>query len=109
MQLFGSVTWWMSWRNGYEPLASLDDDRDGFLCGSELKGVAVWQDRNGNGISDRGEVVPVTSRGVVEIAVTPNSGEVTPANAAGIRWRDGRQSASYDWTPTEARPLAQAK
>jgi hypothetical protein len=88
VQLFGSVTWWMSWRNGYEPLASLDDDRDGFLCGSELKGIAVWQDRNGNGISDRGEVVPATSRGIVEIAVTPNSGEVAPWNAAGIRWRD---------------------
>jgi hypothetical protein len=109
LQLFGSVTWWMSWRNGYEPLASLDDDRDGFLCGSELKGIAVWQDRNGNGISDRGEVVPATSRGIVEIAVTPNSEEVALWNAAGIRWRDGRQSASYDWAPTEARPLAQAK
>lgn len=107
LQLFGSVTWWMSWRNGYEPLASLDDNRDGVLRGSELRGIAVWQDRNGNGISDRGEVVPATSRGIVEIAVTPGPEKDMLWNAAGIRWRDGRQSPSYDWVPTEARPLAQ--
>jgi hypothetical protein len=107
LQLFGSVTWWMSWRNGYEPLASLDDNRDGTLRGSELNGIAVWQDRNGNGISDPGEVVPVASRGIIEIAVTPGPGKDALWNAAGIRWKDGRQSPTYDWAPTEARPLAQ--
>ena len=46
------VTFWIFWDNGYEALQSLDDNQDGKLEGDELKGLAIWQDRNCDGISD---------------------------------------------------------
>jgi hypothetical protein len=46
LQMFGNVTFWIFWRNGYEALRSLDDNHDGVLRGAELRGIALWQDRN---------------------------------------------------------------
>ncbi|MCX6381981.1 MAG: hypothetical protein NT023_21315, partial [Armatimonadetes bacterium] len=63
-QLFGNVTWCMIWKYGYAPLARLDANGDGWLTGKELEGIAVWQDKNGNGVSDRGEVMPLSRLGV---------------------------------------------
>jgi hypothetical protein len=97
-QLFGSVTWWIFWRDGYAALDALDDDRDEKLSGDELKGLAVWVDRNGNGVSDPGEVRSVESMGVDCIAArwTERAGE-SPMNRLGIRMKDGRDVASWDW------------
>ena len=97
-QLFGSVTWWMFWTDGYRALDALDDDRDGALTGDELRGLAVWRDANGNGVSDPGEVVPVEDLGIVRIDVraTHRAGGC-PANENGIRMRDGRVLPTYDW------------
>jgi len=36
----------MFWRDGFEPLAALDDNRDGKLTGSEIWGIGVWRDAN---------------------------------------------------------------
>jgi len=33
LQLFGNVTFWLFWENGYQALRSLDDDGDGRLRG----------------------------------------------------------------------------
>lgn len=35
-QLFGNVTWWMFWRNGYQALAALDDTMDGLPAANSL-------------------------------------------------------------------------
>jgi hypothetical protein len=70
-QMFGDVTFWIFWRDGYEALRSLDDDQDGVLQGSELCGIALWHDRNGNGISEPGEVRPVAECGIVSISCAP--------------------------------------
>ena len=59
----------MFFENGYQALAALDDDGDGYLTGKELEGLAVWRDKNGNGICDAGEVVPVGQLGIVGIGV----------------------------------------
>src|SRR5207302_6844825 len=67
-QLFGSFTWSIFWRNGYEPLAFLDDNHDGWLTGVELQGLSVWRDRNGDGVSEPGEVLPVAALGIVRVA-----------------------------------------
>lgn len=101
-QLFGSVTWWMFWRNGYEPLAALDDNRDGVLSGPELKGIAVWRDANSNGIADPGEVVPVEDLGIVEIAVKPQQMDGTLLRHGGIKLSDGTSLTTFDWTPLSA-------
>ena len=100
-QLFGSVTWWIFWKNGFEPLAALDDDRNGWLEGKELAGIAVWQDKNGNGVSDPGEVIPIQQFGVQRISVRPQ-GQIDNAlnHSAGIVMQDGSTRPLYDWTPT---------
>jgi hypothetical protein len=99
-QLFGSRTWQMRWRNGYEPLASLDDNGDGELTGGELRGISVWYDRNGNAVSEPGEVVTTESSGLAAISVRPDKrvGGV-PGASSGIRMRDGQVIPTFDWTP----------
>lgn len=67
-QLFGNVIWWMFWESGYQALAALDDDHDGWLQGRELAGLVLWFDRNQNGISDPGEVIPIEQAGVEALA-----------------------------------------
>lgn len=97
-QLFGSVTWWMFWNDGYHALDALDDNRDGQLSGTELRGVAVWRDHTSNGISDPGEVASVSALGIEAIAVrvTHHDGE-SPASSLGIRFTDGRGVPTFDW------------
>jgi hypothetical protein len=99
-QLFGTVTWWMFWQNGYEPLAALDDNRDGVLSGAELKGIGVWCDTNSNGVSDPGEVVPVESLGIVEIGVRPELVGGVLLHKTGIRLKDGTSRTTFDWAPS---------
>ncbi|HLJ53413.1 MAG TPA: hypothetical protein VKT77_00155 [Chthonomonadaceae bacterium] len=101
LQLFGNVTWWMFWKDGYGPLDALDDDRNGWLEGKELKELAVWFDRNGNGVSDPGEVVPLASLHVVRIAVRPDGlCDGVPCRRQGVQLADGSYAATFDWTPT---------
>lgn len=102
-QLFGSVTWWMFFRDGYRALDALDDDRNGELAGDELRGLAVWLDRDSDGISDRGEVVPVGKAGIEAISVRALTmvGR-SPANPIGLRMCDGRVLPTYDWVTAPA-------
>lgn len=103
-QLFGSVTWWMFWRDGYEPLAALDDNGDGALTGAELDGLAVWQDRNSDGISGPREVRPLSEAGVLSIAVRPEGrADGTVSNSRGITLRSGEVVPTYDWIPRSAK------
>lgn len=97
-QLFGSVTWWIFWKDGYEPLSLLDDDGDGWLRGKELAGLAVWRDRNGNGISDSSEITPVEALGIVGIACRPTGARHGLLSAdPGLRYSDGRTGPTVDW------------
>ena len=100
-QLFGSVTWWMFWSDGYQPLTALDDDRSGWLEGSELDGLSVWVDQNANGVSDPSEVVPAADWDIVRIGVKPDStvGPM-PWHSVGVEFADDRSVPSYDWMPT---------
>ncbi len=98
LQLFGSVTWWMFWRNGYEALAALDDDGNGWLEGKELEGIFVWHDRNGNGISEQGEVLPLERFGIIRLSTKAahRNGKVL-LNSNGIQLLDGHFLPTYDW------------
>ena len=101
LQLFGNVTWWMFWKDGYAPLDALDNDRNGWLIGKELEGLYVWFDRNGNGVSDPGEVVSLASLGIRRIAVhSDGTCEGVPAHRQGVQFTDGSYAATFDWTPT---------
>jgi hypothetical protein len=61
LQMFGNVSFWRFWQNGYEALRSLDDNGDGQLTGVELAGLALWHDINGSGCSEPGEVRPLSA------------------------------------------------
>ncbi len=99
-QLFGSVTWWMFWRDGYQALAALDDDGNGWLEGNELAGIAIWRDINGNGVCDPGEMISLRDAGILRISVR-SSGRTNgmPFSAQGIQLNDGTFRPTYDWTP----------
>jgi len=103
LQMFGSVTFWLFWDNGYQALRSLDDDGDGRLLGRELAGLAIWRDVNGNGISEPGEVTPLAAWNIVELsceAAGPGPDEdpklVTAFSPDGVRFADGTTRPTYD-------------
>ena len=68
LQWFGNVTFWLFWSNGYEPMRALDDNADGELSGAELRHLAIWHDRNRDGVSDAGEVRPLAAHGIVALS-----------------------------------------
>jgi hypothetical protein len=103
-RLFGSVTWWMFWNNGFEPLAALDDNHDGRLTGDELDGIAIWQDRNGNGVSDPGEVIPAAQFGITAIAVRPQVRIDGVLAAPGAVVSRKGSFTLFDWTPRAEPP-----
>ena len=106
-QLFGGYTWEIFWRNGYEPLAVLDADGDAMLSGDELAGIALWFDRNSNGVSDRGEVQTLAEAGITALSTRPTATDgIHPTNSAGVTFSDGRVLPTWDWM---ARPAADPK
>lgn len=97
-QLFGSVTWWMFPSDGFHALSLLDDDRDQWLRGDELIGLAIWHDRNSNGTSDSGEVTPVSEHGIEAMSTRAVQRDVRAlVDPAGLRLQDGRSLPIYDW------------
>lgn len=100
LQLFGNVTFWTFWDNGYQALALLDDNGDGELTGSELDGLALWHDRNGNGISEPGEVRSLKEHNIVGLSrdYRPRSGDkdCVAFSPHGVRFADGTTRATYD-------------
>jgi hypothetical protein len=99
-QLFGGVSFWCFWDTGYDALAALDDDGDGWLTGDELRHLALWHDRNGNGVAEPGEVRPLTELGIVAVSCRGERDPGDPDCAAharvGVVFRDGRTRPTYD-------------
>ena len=95
-QWFGTFGFQMLWRNGYQALDALDDSRDGWLAGEELRGISLWRDTNGNAISDPGEVHPLNHIGITGIATHPESPDALQ-NREGVVRSDGSITASHDW------------
>ncbi len=99
-QLFGNVTFWMFWTNGYAPLAALDDNRDGVLTGTELSGLALWQDADGNGVADPGEVKPLSAYGIVALSCAwrtlEGSADKVAFSPNGVVFQDGKTRPSFD-------------
>ena len=102
LQMFGNVSYWCFWRDGYQALSALDDNGDGELAGNELRGLAVWCDANSNGLSDPGEVRPLAAWGIVALscqgtAASPQLRNVYCAwSPDGVRLQDGSVRATYD-------------
>ncbi|MFO0747098.1 MAG: hypothetical protein U1F43_15765 [Myxococcota bacterium] len=96
LELFGSVTFWVFWRDGYAALAALDDDGDGALRGGELDGLALWSD-DGDGVAEAGEVRPVAAIGIVALDVRADRHGDTPWCARGATFADGRVRPTWDF------------
>lgn len=98
-QLFGNMTFFMLFSDGYRALDTLDDNRDGQLQGDELKGLALWHDRNTNGVSEPGEVTPVKDTPIRSIATTQTAkvNGLHPMNHAGVTLDDGSTRPTWDW------------
>ena len=104
-QLFGSYTFELFWKDGYEALSSLDDDGNGALTGNELRGMSVWFDRNGDGKSSREEVIPLKKLSVTSIAtMATKCDDIHPMNDRGISFEDGRTLPTWDWIAAPRAP-----
>ncbi len=97
-QLFGSVTWWLFFNDGYHALDCLDDNRDSTLSGDELKGISVWFDANSNGKSENEDIKSLEELGIVSISTKSTSTENGwPANKTGIKLKTSQTIPTYDW------------
>ncbi len=100
LQLFGNVTFWLFWNNGYDALASLDDNRDGQLTGQELVGLALWHDANSNGISEPGEVKGLAEHGITALSCRSERDSQHPDqiafSKAGVTFLSGKSRPTYD-------------
>ncbi len=110
LQFFGNVTFWVFWRDGYQALRALDDNGDGVLSGAELRGLALWTDRNGNGISDPSEITSVQEIGITAISCDSQPNAVGfPWSPSGALFNDGTTRPSYDWiVPAQSGPPIQS-
>lgn len=99
LQWFGNVTFWLFWANGYGALSALDDDDSGALTGEELRDLAIWQDRNTNGISEAGEVRPLSHYGIAGLSCRYVGGDgitLVAFSPDGVQLTNGRTRTSYD-------------
>ncbi len=99
--LFGNHTFGRlgedAWKHGYEPLATLDKDKNGGLSGAELTVVWVWLDANSNALVDKGEMKP-SAEYVKSIAVVPTTDSVGNAEAQkGAELLNGKAVSTWDW------------
>jgi Tetratricopeptide repeat len=101
LQLFGNVTFWMFWDNGYEALCALDDSGDGVLTLRELDHLAPWRDLDADGVSDAGEVAPLDRYGITALScghpvVNDEDDSVAAYEPEGVRFADGTVRRTYD-------------
>lgn len=99
LQLFGNVSFWLFWENGYDALSALDDNGDGDITGRETQHLAIWNDRNRNGISERHEVAALPSHGIAGLSCRFEPGDgvrFAAVSIDGVRLADGRTRPSYD-------------
>jgi tetratricopeptide (TPR) repeat protein len=99
LQLFGNVTFWLFWSNGYEPMRALDDNGDGELSGAELQHISIWHDRDGDAVSNRREVQPLSAYGIVALSYDHVAGDgrrVVAYAPRGVRFSNGRTRPTYD-------------
>jgi tetratricopeptide (TPR) repeat protein len=99
LQWFGNVTFWLFWKNGYDAMRALDDNGDGELAGTELDHLAIWHDRNLDGVSDSSEVRPLTAHRIVGLSCQYVEGDgvrVAAFSVQGVRLANGRTRPTYD-------------
>lgn len=97
IQMFGNRSFLLFCRDGYEALALLDDNHDGMITNSELKGLSLWRDLNSDGICEANEVRPVAEYGIQSLSTQgqPHSSGI-PFCPTGVTFKDGTTRPTYD-------------
>ncbi len=88
--LFGTAN---GHNDGFEAMAGLDANKDGYLAEEELDGLYVWTDVNGNGHAEASELHSLDNLGITSISVNGK-------NHQGSFVRNGKEYKSFDWWPT---------
>lgn len=88
--LFGTAG---GYESGYEKLSLHDLNNDGKVSGEELNGLSVWQDANGNGIAEAGEVQTAAELGITSIALSNSADFISSFE------RNGKTYKMWDWWP----------
>ena len=105
LQLFGNVSFWSFWRDGYQALAALDDDGDGLVDGDERRGLAIWEDRDGDGVSDPGEVTDLDALGITALSTRASAdANGVLKSVGGVTFTDGRVRPTWDWVSDGGAP-----
>lgn len=98
--MFGGVTFWLFWTTGYDALAALDNNGDGQLTGDELQGLAIWQDANGDGVCESGEVRPLSEYRIVALSCRyerdPDHADRVAFLPRGVTFRNGKTRPTFD-------------
>ena len=91
LQLFGTAG---GYEDGYEKLSLVcDTDKNGWVEGSELEGLALWMDTNSDGVCQQEELKGLAEYGVTAIS-TNHSNYVSS-----YKTEDGTMHVSWDWWP----------
>lgn len=90
-QLFGNN---IDIRNGFDALKKLDSNKDGFISAQdkEFKKLVLWRDINGDGISQKDELIPL-AKVIRKISLKYQSGVVRPIG----KYAEERETA-IAWT-----------
>jgi tetratricopeptide (TPR) repeat protein len=97
IQMFGNRTFMLFLQHGYESMSLLDDDGNGWLEGRELGHLALWQDLNGNGISEPGDVLPLSAWGIKALSChAERRADGEWFSPEGVIFEDGSMRPTYD-------------
>jgi len=100
IRLFGNVSYWMFWDNGYQAMSALDDNGDGVLSGKELDGLVVWVDANGNGVCDPRELKSLAELNIKALSYShllmPGHPDHIVYAPTGVHYNNGTTGPSYD-------------
>jgi tetratricopeptide (TPR) repeat protein len=100
VQLMGNVSFNIFWENGYKAMSSLDDNANGLIDGKELKNLAVWNDKNSNGISEKSELTYLTNMDVESLTYQyTKENKQLLKNDKGIKFKNGKTRPTFDWFP----------
>ena len=75
--------------NGFEALKELDDDGDGTVCHTDAawSSLLLWEDLNHDGISDPGELVPISRSDILLLGTEYDYTPRLDANGNALRYR----------------------
>jgi hypothetical protein len=96
LQMFGNVTFWMFWENGYHALASLDDNADGLLKGDELRGIRLWHDQNSDGICGPNEILELSALGITALDTRYTIDNQLATSHTGAHFVDNSTRPTFD-------------